>query len=270
MKRHVAALFSNGKIKLVEDTVPPLTKGMVRIKTICSLVSPGSELKGWDALAKQRINPETVVSQKKFGYSITGIIDAIGDNVSSRLEVGLRVVAIGAGYAQHSDYVVVPQNLCIEVPKKVKSSDASYAMLIATALQVLRRTKPEIGEYYLVCGLGIVGLLTAKLLQLNGCKVLGIDNHSTRVELAKKWGIDQVVLDSDLEYDKKLDSFTEKEGFDGAVLAFGGRADGPLDRIVKHMRLCPDSHHTGNIVVVGWPIFSYEGEIGNMNNNIKF
>lgn len=263
--RKVAVLNGDGTIRLMEDEVPALARGTVRIEVRCSLVSPGTELKGWDTLSRQREQPDPLPKPKKFGYSLSGVVDEVGEGVT-RLKKGQRVAAIGAGYALHTNVAVVPQNLCIPIPESVRDDEAAYAMLMATAMQAVRRAKPEIGEYYLVSGLGIVGLLSGKLLQLSGCRVVGLDLHDTRVALAKKWGFDDAFLATRTDLDEKLAGFTGDEGFDGAVVAFGGDAETAMDTIVNHMRICPDGHHTGVIVTVGWPKFTYDGEIGKMNN----
>jgi threonine dehydrogenase-like Zn-dependent dehydrogenase len=263
--RNVAVLNGDGSIRLMEFPIPELTQGMIQITVSCSLVSPGTELKGWDALAAQKTTPSLLEKPKKFGYSLAGTVEKIGEGVT-RLKIGQRVAAVGAGYALHSNIAVVPQNLCIAIPDSVEEGEAAYAMLLATAMQAVRRAKPEIGEYHLISGLGIVGLLTGKLLQLSGCRVAGVDMHETRVALAREWGFEDAYLASDANLDRKLVDFTKHSGFDGAVVAFGGEAEAAMDTIVKAMRICPDGHHTGRIITVGWPKFTYNGEIGQMNN----
>ena len=264
--RKVAVLSGDGTIKLMDDEIPQVTKGKLLIKTTKSLVSPGTELKGWDALAKQKSEPALLDKPKKFGYSLSGVVEEVGEGVNPRFKKGMRVAAIGAGFALHSTYAVVPQNLCIPILDNVSDDEAAYSMLLATAMQAVRRADPALGEYYIISGLGIVGLLSGKLLQLNGCFVAGIDQHQERVDLAKSWGFDDAYLDSDSALDDKLNAFANNEGFDGAVVAFGGQAEEAMDTIVKHTRICPDLHHTGTIVTVGWPKFTYNGEIGQMNN----
>jgi threonine dehydrogenase-like Zn-dependent dehydrogenase len=263
--RKIAILSGNGTISCQDAPIPSLEKGMVQIKVEKTLVSPGTELKGWDALAAQRNSPNPKTAPKPFGYSATGVVQDVGEGVS-RFTEGDRVAAIGAGYALHADIIVVPQNLCVFLPDSVSFEDGSYAMLLATALQVVRRAKPEIGERYLISGLGIVGLLTGKILELSGCKVAGVDMHPLRIEKAKGFGFEDAFLADDPDVDEKLKAFTHDEGFDGAVVAFGGTADDAMELIVNNMRIYPDGHHTGSILTVGWPIFSYTNGIGGMNN----
>ena len=264
-KRVVAVLPGDGTISLKEFPIPELESGMVRIAARRSLVSPGTHLGGWDSLAQKRGKGAAGGEPKAIGYSLSGVVEAVGPGVTN-VKVGQRVAAIGAGYALHTDIAVVPHNLCIQIPEGVDFEEASYSMLLATAMHAVRRGKPSIGEYWLVYGLGIVGLLTARLLKMNGCFVTGIDEHQTRIDLASTWLDDQFYLNSDPALMDSLKNYTHGHGFDGSVFAFGGEADEAMDTAVELMKLSPDGHHEGTIVTVGWPKFSYSGQIGRMNN----
>ena len=63
-------------------------------------------------------------------------------------------------------------------------------MLAATGLQAVRRAEPLLGEYSAVVGLGVLGQLTAQLLHLSGCFVIGWDTIAFRTETAAGWGLD--------------------------------------------------------------------------------
>ncbi len=139
--------------------------------------------------------------EQPFGYSNSGIVLEAAEG-ASEFKPGDRVACIGAGYALHTDYAVVPHNLCVLLPDNVTFEQGAYGMLFATAMQTLRRGQPEFGEYTCVVGLGIVGLLTARLYQLAGNYVIGWDNESCVVALAKQWGIDAI-----LENEKRTRSY---------------------------------------------------------------
>ena len=110
---------------------------MVLVQVHASLVSPGTELGGWQMFSERyKANTEGArekLTLRPFGYSSTGIVLDIGKNVK-HLTPGDRVACIGAGYALHTDYAVVPQNLCISLPNNVTFNQGAYAMLLATAL----------------------------------------------------------------------------------------------------------------------------------------
>ena len=263
-KRLVAVQSGNGTIKALEQDMPELKRGTVFVKVGASLVSPGTEVGGWHMFAEQKKKP---LPRKvtPFGYSNAGVVIQAGDGVSE-FKPGDRVACIGAGFALHSDYAVVPHHLCVSLPDPVSFEQGAYSMLLATAMQALRRGEPEFGEYVCVVGLGIVGLLTARLYQLAGNYVIGWDKNYARVAFAKQWGIEAVIEDENGP--EATGYFTGGDGLDAAVLANSGSCDETVDRLVKCMKRAPDGHPMGRIMVVGWPEFNYgsKSQIGGMNN----
>ena len=262
-KRIVAANMGNGRIGLVEQAVPELGDGCLLVQVHNSLVSPGTELGGWRSLRQQRDKPVADAEAKPFGYSNAGVVIDAGKNVS-RFQSGDRVACIGAGYALHTDYAVVPHHLCVALPDNVTFAQGSYAMLSATALHALRRGQPQFGEYVAVVGLGLVGQLTAMFHQLAGCCVIGWDMIRLRTDIARQWGINAAPIGTEDEV-TATQAFTDGHGLDIAVLALGGDANAAMQSIVQCMKLSPDGHRTGTIVVVGGPSFEYTGEPTNLD-----
>lgn len=248
--RMVAAVMGDGRIGLIEQPVPQLRPGAVLVEVRNSLVSPGTELGGWRGLSRQRERPRPDVKPTPFGYSNAGLVLEVGVGVEE-FKPGDRVACIGAGYAQHTDYAVVPHHLCVALPTNVTFAQGAYAMLAATALQAVRRAEPQLGEYLAVVGLGIVGQLTARLLQLAGCFVIGWDTIAFRTEIAAGWGIDGVVVVG-VEHEVSVtEAFTKSAGLDGAVFAFGGDGTKALASIREGLKRAPDGHRMGRIVIVG-------------------
>ena len=268
-KRKVAARTGDGHIRLVEQDVPVLEAGTVLIEVHASLVSPGTELGGWRRFAELRENPAPEAEPKPFGYSNAGVVLAVGGaEGANEFRPSDRVAAIGNKYAIHTDYAVVPHNLCMLLPEGVTFAQGSYGMLAATAMHALRRGGPEFGESVAVVGLGLVGQLTAMLYRLAGSFVIGLDAIPLRVEVARKWGIDEAVRTGPGGQGDGTDAvkrFTRGRGLDAAVVAFGGEATSALETIEKCMKLSPDGHPTGRIVVVGGARFDYRGTLTNID-----
>ena len=263
-KRKVAALCGDGHIRLVEQDTPPLRDGAVLLEVHASLVSPGTELGGWRALAAKRKNPDADAEPRPFGYSNAGVVLEVGRGVEE-FSPGDRVACIGGGYAMHTDYAVVPHNLCVALPEAVTFVQGSYAMLSATALHALRRGTPEFGETTVIVGLGIVGQLAAQLYQRAGCYVVGWDTIGFRVETAGRWGIDAAVVVGDEDPVARTRAFTGDYGVDSGVLAFGGEADDALHSLEQCLKVSPDGHPMGTIVVVGGPRFAYSSTLTNVD-----
>lgn len=273
--RRVLTFHGDGLFRVEEKELPPLDQGMALIETKASLVSPGSELKGpsmrgskatggWRGLRELQLNPDTSLKPKPFGYASAGVVAAVGQGVES-FSVGDRVAAIGAGYAQHANFSVVPQNLVVPLPDTVNFEQGAYGMLLATAMQAARRGDPKLGEYAAVAGMGIVGLLSARLYQLAGCYVIGWDTIESRLGLAKDLGIDETVLISSEDEVEKTTHFTRGRGLDIGVIALGGDASEPAHALERCMKMTQDGHAMGTMVVVGGAEFPFTRSLTNMD-----
>jgi polar amino acid transport system substrate-binding protein len=263
-KRRVAAHTGDGHICLLEEDIPPVGPGAVLVEVHASLVSPGTELNGWRALSDRRKNPDPNAEPRKFGYANSGVVIEAGDGVTD-LKPGDRVACMGAGFALHTDYAVVPHNLCAPLPPAVTFAQGSFTHLAATALQALRRGQPEVGEFVAVVGLGLVGQLASRLYQLAGCYVIGWDTIPFRTEVAGRLGVDTAVLVGREDEIARTRAFTDGLGLDAAVIAFGGNADKAMQSLEACMKCSPDGHLMGRIVVVGGAQFTYKSTTTNLD-----
>lgn len=264
-KRRVATVCGDGRIRLVEQDMPALMRGGVLVEVHASLVSPGTELGGWHSLADRRKNPDNNAGPRPFGYSNAGLVLEVGEGVAE-FKPGDRVACVGAGCALHADYAVIPHNLCVMLPANVTFGQGAYAMLAATALYTLRRGEPEFGETMCVVGLGLVGQLTAQLYKLAGNYVIGWDRIERRLRIAKDWGIDATVSTGAGDELAVTRNFTRGVGLDAAVMANAGECDDTVEKLTRCMKVSPDGHPMGRIMIVGWPVFKFANLIGGMNN----
>ena len=248
MQRQVGALDGRGRGVVVTEEVPPLKKGCLLVQVHASLISPGTEL----SRAKEaRKNPSAEAGEpKKFGYQNGGVVLEVGEGVQG-FKPGDRVACMGGGYAQHSNYAVVPQNLCCLLPDNVPCEQGAFAHLAMTSLWAIRRGQPELGEYLVVVGLGLVGQMAARLGQIAGQYTMGWDMVPFRCEVAKGWGIDDTTTIGQEDEQAKAKAFTCGLGFDMGVMAFGGDATKALSSVRDVMKKSPDGHEYGRISMVG-------------------
>ena len=174
---------------------------------------------------------------------------------------------MGAGYAQHADLACVPQNLCVPIPEGVSFEAASFAHLAATGLQAVRRAEPLFGENGRVMGLGLVGQLTAQLAQLSGCHVLGVDRFPLRLERAQQAGVEFTESADGGDPVAAAEAATGGFGMDFGVIAFGGDGTEAFKQIVASLKLSPDTHRMGRIVIVGGAHIShgFAAALGNVD-----
>jgi len=233
---------------VIAQDIPALSKGKVLVKVAVSLISPGTELSGAKtARAGGATDPGT---PKPFGYQNAGVVVEVGEGVTDFVP-GDRVACMGAGFAQHANYAVVPKNLCCKLPDNLTFEQGAYGHLAITALHAVRRAQPELGEYALMVGLGLVGQMAGRLAQIAGCYVMGWDMVPFRCQVAAGWGMDATAVVGQDEVEAKAKEFTRTYGFDWAVMAFGGDGTKALDSVKKVMKVSPDTHQMGRISLVG-------------------
>lgn len=174
------------------------------------------------------------------GYCNVGRVIEVGPRVDG-FAVGDRVVSNGS----HAEYVVVPKNLAAKVPENVSDEEAAFTVLGAIALQGIRLAAPTLGEAIVVTGLGLIGLLAVQLLRAHGCRVLGIDLDSSKVELARQFGAEVVDLSKGGDPIAAAQAFSRGRGVDAVLIAASTKSSEPVHQAAQMCR------KRGRIVLVG-------------------
>jgi predicted dehydrogenase/threonine dehydrogenase-like Zn-dependent dehydrogenase len=270
--------LKNGKTQLVEVPRPRSKSGHFYIQTTTSLISAGTERmlidfgKG-NYLQKARQQPDKVkmvVDKVKtdgllptvdavfaklgaplpLGYCNVGRIVGDGNSEEKKQErnfstfqfaPGTRVVSNG----NHAEYVCVPKNLCAEVPDSVSDEEAAFTVIGAIALQGVRLAAPTLGEYFIVTGLGLVGLMTVQILIANGCSVLGIDFDEAKCALAEQFGAKTVNLGKGEDPILSAGLFSRGRGVDGVIVCASSKSNAPIRQATEMCR------RKGRIVLIG-------------------
>ena len=265
--------LSKGQIAVLDVPPPACVSGGVVVRTSHSLISTGTEMAvtgggGGEGLVRKALNNPDLVrkvwekvgsvgvrqtvdlirarqgSALPLGYSAAGEVIEVGAGVES-FKVGDRVACAGTGYANHAEINFVPQNLVSRIPDGVPYADAAFATLGAIALQGVRRLGGTLGEQVVVMGLGLVGQLTVQLLRRAGCRVFGVDLVQDRIDLARRFGLEDGVLPSQRDLLAVIQEWTNGTGADGVVVCASGGDAGFLNRCFD---LCRPK---GRLVLVG-------------------
>lgn len=266
--RQILQDLRSGKT-LVEDVPAPTVRpDHLRIATVMSLVSAGTERSLVDfargsVLSKALQQPEKVrlAVQKMQTVGISATLDAIHSKLEQPMALGYcnvgRVIEVGPGTegfspgdrvvsnGNHAEIVVVPKTLCARIPPEVDDESAAFTVIGAIALQGIRLAAPTLGETCVVTGLGLIGLIAVQLLRANGCRVLGIDNDSGRLELARKFGAEVVDLAAGEDPVSRAHSFSRGLGIDAVLLTASTRSSEPVSQAAQMCR------KRGRIVLVG-------------------
>jgi predicted dehydrogenase len=269
--KQVTQDLKKGEMKILEVPFPALAKGWVLVRSRYSVISAGTEgktvrdaRKGYLAKAKARKKEVMqVIEQIKrsglretyrlvmnkleapspLGYSCCGEVIAVGEGVAD-VQVGDRV-ACGGSTAVHADVVAVPRNLCVRVPAGVELKHAAFTAIAAIAIQGVRQAEVRLGEKAAVIGLGLVGQLTAQLLQAAGVGVVGIDIDDRQVASAQAMGIDQALNRNCQDLEQVVAEWSGGHGVDAVIITASTTSTDPVDLAGK---LC---RPRGKVVVVG-------------------
>jgi predicted dehydrogenase/threonine dehydrogenase-like Zn-dependent dehydrogenase len=172
------------------------------------------------------------------GYASCGEVVGVGDGVT-----GLSIGDLVASNGPHAEVVSVPQTLCAQVPIGVSAEAAAFATLGAVALQGVRLAAPDLGETFVVTGLGLIGLLAVQLLRANGCTVIGIDPNPVRLALAERLGAQTVPANGSVT--ETAMHLSRGRGVDGVILTASTSSSDPVTQAAHMCR------KRGRIVLVG-------------------
>jgi predicted dehydrogenase/threonine dehydrogenase-like Zn-dependent dehydrogenase len=243
-----------GALEIVEVPAPSPAPGQVLVRNHFSVVSSGTEAMSLEfarksMLGKARSRPDltrqvlrklkdegplatyrTVMnrldSPQALGYSCAGVVESVGEGVS-HFAPGDRVACAGAGYANHAEFVVIPENLVAKIPETVATEHAAFATIGAIALQGVRIAAPTLGEIAVVIGLGLIGQITVQLLRANGVRVLGVDLMPERVKQALEQGAEWGAAPGAIPPGWK-DAATAGYGADFALVTASAQTAAPL------------------------------------------
>jgi len=254
--QQVVQSFRTGELSVAEVPPPALRPGGVLVRTAASAISSGTEgstfrtarrsLAGKAAERPDLVRQVVATAQreglgatirkvrarldtlKDLGYSAAGEVVALGAGVEG-IAVGDSVVCAGVGYACHAEMNWVPRNLVARVPAGVSFDDAAFATLGAIALQGIHQAEIPFGGSVAVVGLGLIGQITARILQAGGFRVIGIDVDPTAVAEALLGGIDEAVRGSGDEVAMLVGAFTEQRGVDAAIITASSNSGAVVD-----------------------------------------
>ncbi|NTU83430.1 MAG: zinc-binding dehydrogenase [Chloroflexales bacterium] len=194
-----AALVFAGprQIGFAEEGEPPLDAGEVRLRTLFSGISAGTELtayrgtnpylhKRWDSARRLFVAGDEVGPAYPlvgWGYEEVGEISEVGAGVGD-LAVGQRVYGVW-GHRSHRVVSADYARARLLAPR-ADPLVGIFSNIGAIALNGILDAQINLGETVAVFGLGVVGQLVAQLARLSGARVLAVDLLPVWRELARR------------------------------------------------------------------------------------
>lgn len=233
--RRLAKPAGRYNLAFEEVAIPEPGPTEVRVKAVRSLISRGSEI-------GRRYTREEAIDPQMMGYSMSGIVDAVGESVS-HIGVGDRVVIS----APHADYVVRDaimrsdddRPLVYPIDPAVDYDAAPYWSLVSGCVTWAAGEEAEPTDTIVIVGQGLVGSLLLQVHKANGIRrVVAIDALDMRCELADKLGADVVINAAHEDPVQAVHKLTSGLGAEIVVYAVGGPAgpkafDQSLDMLAR-------------------------------------
>lgn len=173
MNNYAITVTAKEKAEFLEVEFPQvLNPNEVRGKTLCSLISPGTELGFNYCGSKFPTNP---------GYAAIFIAEEIGSEVKD-IENGTVLFCQG----KHRSFQQADVTRTVKVPTGLLPEKAVVARLAGVSMTTLTTTAARPGDMVIVSGAGPVGYLAAQIFSVSGYEVIIVEPDAARKELISK------------------------------------------------------------------------------------
>jgi 2-desacetyl-2-hydroxyethyl bacteriochlorophyllide A dehydrogenase len=215
------------KVGLAEYEERPLAPGEVRLKTLYSGVSAGTELtlfrgsspylsKEWDASKRLFVSSNNVWNYPKpaMGYEEVGQVVEVGSGVEG-VTVGDVVWGTWAHKSTHiatGDWV--RQRL---MPSGLDPVCGIFSQIGAIALNAVIDANLHLGETVGIFGQGAPGLMITQLAKASGVRVIAVDRLPRRVDMARDCGADIVLNGAEIDAPLRIKELTDGRGADVSI-----------------------------------------------------
>jgi len=208
---------------------PPLTSDQVRIQSVLSGISHGTELnlyRGTAPFYNKRFDPryrlflpaeQGVLYPLRLGYEMVGRVIEVGSEVSS-----VRAGDLVHVKAPHRETNIAQASSVLPLPEGMKPQQGIFLALSTVALYTVHDAKIKLGDLVGVFGLGTIGLLVVQMARLNGAsRNFGVDRITKRRQVGKELGVDAVFDPEDGDVALWIKEATSRQGVDVAIDASG-------------------------------------------------
>jgi threonine dehydrogenase-like Zn-dependent dehydrogenase len=230
-------------VVVAEVDPPEIGPRDVLVRSVRSLISPGSEL---NRVRRLPGDTDDKWPNHDLGYAVCGEVVEVGAEVEG-FHVGDRVATM----QQHQQLVASSTEAgvlkpTIKVPDGITWDQAPFILWGRSCWNWTMKADIKPGETVAVMGLGLVGLLMTMWARLRGpARVIGIDLHPLRLDLARRAGADEVIHAGECDAVQAVLELTSGRGADCTLHCAAGAA---VKAFEDSQRL---TRHQGRVVLIG-------------------
>jgi 2-desacetyl-2-hydroxyethyl bacteriochlorophyllide A dehydrogenase len=243
-----ALLFTSPRqVEIHETRLPAPGPDEVLVQTLCSAISPGTEMLVYRGQFPKNIPVDDCFPGMDgafryplaYGYACVGKVIQTGQQVNHQL-LNRLVFA----FQPHTSHFIAHHSAVIIPPEGLSPETACFLPNTETAVNLVQDAAPILGERVLVLGQGVIGLLVAALLRQFPLEtLLTTDFFSLRRAASQALGV-TTCLDAGLS---NLDAAIEQVLPSGADLTLEVSGSPlALDTAIKH------TTYSGRILIGSW------------------
>jgi 2-desacetyl-2-hydroxyethyl bacteriochlorophyllide A dehydrogenase len=212
------------QVEIAEVDEQPLEDGQVRLATVHSGISAGTELtayRGSNPYLNKRWDPDRrlfVPGASTFDYPVDGWgYEEVGRVVEiAGTAAGVEVGDLVWGTWGHRATAVRDTSYAAtrRLPEGTDPVVGIFSQIGSIALNVVLDADIHVGETVVVFGLGVPGQIVAQLARLNGAHVIGVDMVASRRAMAERLGAAETIDASHGDVAARVRERTEGRGAD--------------------------------------------------------
>ncbi len=238
-----AMMYGPNDIRVEETEKPACPKDGLILK-IMSVGLCGSDIRNLTTDSRKGDYPFI------YGHEIVGVVDEVGPECT-KYQVGQRLflhpgtycmeceacvsghsencenehVAKLAGVGGFAQYIAVGGEKIhygniYEIPEGVSYEAASLAEPLTSVYSTMENAKVGFPDTIVIIGAGPIGDFMAQLAKLRGAqKVIMIDINQNRLEMAKQFGVDVIINNTDVDPIEEVKKLTNGKGADKVISA---------------------------------------------------
>jgi 2-desacetyl-2-hydroxyethyl bacteriochlorophyllide A dehydrogenase len=249
------------RIELREYVEPSLGPGEVRVKSILSGISHGTELnlyRGTTPFSEKTFDTEHrlfVPGKGKLSFPLQLGYEMIGRVVEAAPDVAAPAVGeLVHGYLRHRETNVARADALVPVPDGLTPEEAVFLAMGVIALNAVHDSHIKVGDEVVVAGLGVIGLFAVQIARLNGAsRVYALDRILRRRAAALNVGADVVLDTAARDAGLEVKQSSHNHGADVAIECSGNY--GALQDAMRTVRM------GGAVVTLGY----YQGGASGLN-----
>ena len=234
MRQAVIPRHGDASVFEIRETADPVPgPGEIRVRVRAAGINFA------DILARIGLYPDAPKPPVVVGYEVAGVVDAVGDGVTSAHE-GDRVVAL-TRFGGYADSVVVPAHQAYRFPDRLSDAEAAAVPVtyLTAVLALYRMAAVSAGETVLVHNAGGgLGIAATQLARLRRATVIGTAS-AAKHDAIRSFGVDFTIDYRTADVESEVSRVTRGRGVDVILDPIGGSSFGrsyrmlaPLGRLV--------------------------------------